>query len=141
MCANSCSIGYGAFTTINCRPVDGDKRVEPSRLLEYREQHNFQTPLCLCPLLQSFSKEPTSIMPVETVILEKKSGTHVAEYVAECASGRCGYFGEFQLRSFVIFKKWRMINENKTVSLDRARQWHGSSPGCGNADPHPDPWR
>ena len=97
MCANGCSIGYGAFT-INCRPVDGDKRVEPSRLLEYREQHNFQTPLCLCPLLQKLSKEPTI---TETVILEKKSGTHVAEYVVECASGRCDYFGEF----FVIFKK------------------------------------
>jgi hypothetical protein len=93
MCANGCSIGYhdGAFT-INCRPVDESKRVEPSRLLEYREEHNFRTPLCLCPLLQKLSKEPAV---TETVILEKESGTHVAEYVAECASGRCGYFGEF----------------------------------------------
>jgi hypothetical protein len=91
MCANGCSIDYGAFT-FNCRPVDKDKRVEPSRLLEYREQHHFRTPVCLCPLLQTLVKEPTI---TEVAIREKRSGTHVAEYVAECASSRCGYFGEF----------------------------------------------
>ena len=75
--------------------MDEDKRVEPSRLLEYREQHYFRTPLCLCPLLQTLSEI------TEAAILEKKSGTHTAEYVAECASGRCGYFGEFS----VIFQE------------------------------------
>jgi hypothetical protein len=109
MCANGCSIDYGAFT-INCRPVDENKRVEPSRLLEYREQHHFRAPLCLCPFLQTHSEEPTI---TETAILEMKSGTHVAEYVAECASGRCGYFGEFSF----IFQEWIMINENKTQFL------------------------
>ena len=103
------TVDYGAFT-INCRPVDEDKRVEPSRFLEYREQHHFQTPLCLCPLLQTLSEEPTI---TEAAILQKRSGTHVDEYVAECASGRCGYFGEFS----VIFQEWRMINENKMQFL------------------------
>jgi hypothetical protein len=89
--------------------VDEDKleRVEPSRLLEYREQHHFRTPLCLCPLLQIHCEEPTI---TEAAIIEKRSGPHVAEYVAECARGRCGYFGEFS----VIFQEWRMIDENKT---------------------------
>jgi hypothetical protein len=113
MYANSCSIDYGPFT-INCRPVVGDKleRIEPSRLLEYREQHHFRTPLCLCPLLQTRldDEEPTI---TEAAILEKRSGTHIAEYVAECASSRCGYFGELS----VIFQEWRMINENKTQFL------------------------
>ena len=75
------TVYYGALT-INCRPVDEDKHVEPSRLLEYREQHRFQTPLCLCPLLQTLSEAPTI---TEAAILQKRSGTHVAEYVAECA--------------------------------------------------------
>jgi hypothetical protein len=77
---------------INSRPVDEDKRVEPGRLLEYREQHDFRTPLCLCPLLQTLSEEPTIM---EAAILQKRSGTHVGEYVAECASRRCGYLGGF----------------------------------------------
>ena len=102
-------VDYGAFT-INCRPVDEDKHVEPSRLLKYREQHHFQTPLCLCPLLQTPSEEPTI---AEAAILQKRSGIHVAEYVAECASGHCGYFGEFS----VIFREWKMIKVNKTQFL------------------------
>ena len=109
MCTNSCCIDYDAFT-INCRPVDKDKHVEPSTLLEYCEQHHFWTPLCLCPLLQTHSDKPTIM---ETTILEKMSGTHIAEYVAECASGCCRYFGEFS----VIFQEWRMINKNKTQFL------------------------
>ena len=80
--------------------MDEDKleRVEPSRLLEYREQHHFRTPLCLCPLLQIHSEEPAI---TEAAILEKRSGLYVAEYVVECARGRCGYFGEFS----VIFQE------------------------------------
>ena len=109
MCANGCSIDYGAFT-INCRPVDDHKHVEPSRLLAYREQHHFRAPLCLCPLLRTHSEEPTI---TEAAILEKKVGTQVAEYVAECASGRCGYFGEFS----AIFQERRVINENKAQFL------------------------
>ena len=100
---------YGAFT-INSRPVDEDKQVEPSRLLEYLEQRHFRTPLCLCPLLQTFCEEPTI---TEAAILQKRSGTHVGEYVVECVSGRCGYFGEFSF----IFQEWRIINKNKTQFL------------------------
>lgn len=105
MCANGFSIKYAAFT-INYRPVDEGKRVEPSMLLEYREQHHFQTPLCLCPLLRTLTEEPTI---TETAILEKRSGTHIGEYVAECKSGRCGYFGEF-----CQIPRVEMINENKS---------------------------
>jgi hypothetical protein len=84
--------------------MDEDKRVEPSRLLEYREQHYFRTPLCLCPLLQTLDEEPSI---TEAAILEKKPGTHVAEYVAECASGRCGYSGDFT----AISQERRVINK------------------------------
>ena len=100
---------YSAFM-INSRPVDEDKQVELSGLLEYLEQRHFQTPLCLCPLLQTFYDEPTIM---EAAVLQKKSGTHVGEYVVECVSGRCGYFGEFSF----IFQEWRIINENITQFL------------------------
>jgi hypothetical protein len=82
------------------RPVndaeDKFERVKPCDLLEYREQHHFRAPQCLCPLLQKLGdgKEPI----IETAILEKISCTHrnrIVEYVAECASSRCGYSGVF----------------------------------------------
>ena len=109
MRANGFTIKYGAFT-INCRPVDENKRVEPSKILEYREQHHFQTPFCLCPLLRTLNEGP-----VEAAILEKRSGAHIGEYVAECASHYCGYFGEF-----CHIPRVDSVDENKTVSLDRA---------------------
>jgi hypothetical protein len=91
--------------------MDEDKRVEPSRLLAYREQHYFQTPLCLCPLLQTLTEQPT--ITEAAILKKKKSETYVDEYVAECASGRCGYFGECT----VIFKEREVINKNKAQFL------------------------
>ena len=124
MCANGFTIKYGAFT-INCRPVDENKRVEPSRILEYREQHHFQTPFCLCPLLGTLNEGPT-----EAAILEKRSGTHVGEYVAECASDCCGYFGEFchipraenvwrEQNSFLRSGLWGIWNPSEKISFER----------------------
>jgi hypothetical protein len=80
------------------RPVNDAeaKRVKPCNLLEYREQHHFRAPQCLCPLLGRLKDGEESI--IETAILEKISGTRrnrIVEYVAECASGRCGYSGVF----------------------------------------------
>ena len=75
------------------RPVNDakDERVKPCNLLEYREQHHFRAPQCLCPLLQKLGDGEEPI--IETAITEKISGT--VKYVAECASGRCGYSGLF----------------------------------------------
>jgi hypothetical protein len=80
------------------RPVNDaeGERVKPCNLLEYREQHHFRAPQCLCPLLQKPGSGEGLI--IETAILVKISRTHrnpTIEYVAECASGRCGYSGEF----------------------------------------------
>jgi hypothetical protein len=80
------------------RPVNDleDKHVKPCNLLEYREQHHFRAPQCLCPLLQKLGEGEDPI--TETAILEKISGTRhsrIIEYVAGCASGRCGYSGVF----------------------------------------------
>jgi hypothetical protein len=81
------------------RPVidEEDKRVKPCNLLEYREQHHFRAPQCLCPLLQKLGDGEELI--IETAIFEKISGTGITEYVAECASGRCGYSGVFHSKA------------------------------------------
>ena len=68
------------------------ERVKPCDLLEYRKQHHFRAPQCLCPLLQKLGDGEEPI--IETAILEKISGSR-REYVAECASSRCGYSGVF----------------------------------------------
>jgi hypothetical protein len=80
------------------RPVDDteDKCVKPRNLLKYREQHHFRAPQCLCPLLQKLGDREERI--IEAAILEKISSTghnRIIEYVAECATGRCGYSGVF----------------------------------------------
>ena len=92
-----------------------DKRVKPCNLLEYHGQHHFRAPQCLCPLLQKLGNGEE--LNNETAIVEKISGTgnnRITEYVAECASGRCGYSGVFHS------KARETVNRRKTVSLDQA---------------------
>jgi hypothetical protein len=97
--AISCSLRVddSAFMINFDRPVNDadDKRVKPCNLLEYREQHHFRAPQCLCPLLQKLGDGEGLI--VETAITVKISGTR--EYVAECESGRCGYSGVFHSKA------------------------------------------
>ena len=81
------------------------------------------------------------------------------------ATARLGFHFLFIFHSFSfqfwekMETKWNgkwMKNEWKNANCERpyclicfsiiwltvaSRQWHGSSPGCGKADPHPDPWR
>ena len=72
--------------------MNDNKRVTPDMWLEYRGQHKFQGPDCLCPLLRTTNEE----LPLtEAKIRLKNSGDHVGEYVAECPNGRCGYFGQW----------------------------------------------
>ena len=78
------------------RPVDGNKRLTPDMWLEYRKQHKFQGPNCLCPLLQTTNEEPPH---TEAEIVLKGSGNHVGEYIAECPNGCCEYFGQLPVTS------------------------------------------
>jgi hypothetical protein len=84
------------------RPVidEEDKRVKPCNLLEYRGQHHFRAPQCLCPLLQKLCDGEELI--IETAIFGKISGTGsnpITEYIAECVTGRCGYSGVFHSKA------------------------------------------
>ena len=127
MCANSCSIDYGAFT-INCRPVDKDKHVEPSRLLEYCEQHHFQTPFWLCPLLQTHSEEPT-IMEMQywkrclaLTLLNMLRNVPVIVVGILVSSMLYSKSGEWLTRtkhSFFRSSIWNLWNPSETVSFRR----------------------
>ena len=81
---------------VNDDVEDKLERVKPCDLLEYREQHHFRAPQCLCPLLQKLGDKEELI--IETAILEKISGTQcnrIVEYVMECTSSCCSYSGVF----------------------------------------------
>jgi hypothetical protein len=74
------------FVTDKHRPVNDDgERVAPSDLLEYRRLHNFQGPTCLCVTENSGN---------EAAIFISTEDESLGEYVAACASGNCGYWGE-----------------------------------------------
>lgn len=72
------------------RPSDGEKRVEPSSLEDYRRTHEFLGPCCLCPL---FEPEGRTIF-TEASLCIAPSGQFCGEYVAQCAKGACGYLGK-----------------------------------------------
>ena len=76
------------------RPVEEGERVPPAGWCEYRREHDFLGPGCLCPLLQPSTEKPVF---TEAVTHFKMSGVYFAEYVAECAKGRCGYLGKCSL--------------------------------------------
>ena len=72
------------------RPVQGEKRVTPSKLRNYRESHQFLGPCCLCPFLEPLKVDPRF---TEAAIYMPVHGRYAGEYVAECAESRCGYIG------------------------------------------------
>jgi len=72
------------------RPVEGNERVRPDALHNYRETHQFLGPCCLCPLLMLVSGEYHF---TEAAMYVPIFGRYAGEYVAECAKSRCGYLG------------------------------------------------
>ena len=98
--------------------MDGSKRVTPDMWLEYRARHKFQGLHCLCPLLQTTDEETFT----EAKILLKGSGDHIGEYVAECANGRCEYFGQLP----VAFQYKELLRRRKnTVPLEQKYGLYG----------------
>ena len=91
---------YVPLTCILCchdmrgRPVEEGERVPPAGWREYRREHDFFGPGCLCPLLQPSTEE---LVFTEAVTHFKMSGVYFAEYVAECAKGCCSYLGKRSL--------------------------------------------
>jgi hypothetical protein len=69
------------------RPSTMEARVPPSDLRNYRLSHCMLGPCCLCPLADQNGPDF-----VEAAIYP--SGALSGEYVASCASEKCGYFGK-----------------------------------------------
>ena len=77
------------------RPTNGEERVTPSALREHRQTHQFLGLCCLCPL---FAPNGQGVY-VEAAMYLATSGPFAGEYVAQCATGECGYLGGSQLYS------------------------------------------
>lgn len=65
------------------------KPVEPADLLNYRANHEFRAPCCLCASISN----PHTADYTESAIYIADNGPYWAEYVAGCASNSCGYLG------------------------------------------------
>ncbi|KAG2744886.1 hypothetical protein P692DRAFT_20850060 [Suillus brevipes Sb2] len=69
-------------------PVDENgARVVPSDLVAYRKSHRFRGPRCLCAFLDDHKPNDHH----EAAIVMLKRGPRTGEYVACCASSKCGY--------------------------------------------------
>jgi hypothetical protein len=79
------------------RPVDREtgRRITPSDLEAHRRTHHFRSPCCLCAHLDGKSYIESKIGIVQLPVQLARASSLSGEYTAECASGRCGYLGEF----------------------------------------------
>jgi hypothetical protein len=62
-------------------------RVPPSDFTNYRTVREFKGPCCLC------ASDAAADSYTESAVYLALSGPYDGEYVAGCASDRCGYFG------------------------------------------------
>jgi hypothetical protein len=73
------------------------RRVPPDELEKHSRSHYFRTPCCLCAYLKGDGSYTASkVVPLHSVNIKRHDRVRrpfVAEYVAECATNTCGYFG------------------------------------------------
>jgi len=71
------------------RPVDdAGHRVTPPSLVDYREDHQFRAPCCLC------AENNTTASYTESSVYIATTGPYFGEYVAGCALNQCGYLSK-----------------------------------------------
>jgi hypothetical protein len=73
------------------RPMKDSVRVSPDKWRDYRENHDFLNPSCLCAL---FQPQGEVLRYNEAAIYLPLNGQYRGEWVAECAKGCCGYLGK-----------------------------------------------
>lgn len=73
------------------RPMRDSVRVSPDKWRDYRDNHEFLNPSCLCSLFQSQCKV---LCYTEAAIYLPVSGRYRGEWVAECVKSFCGYLGK-----------------------------------------------
>jgi hypothetical protein len=83
------AIGDLDATLLNCR-------VAPSDLEGYRRANEIRNPCCLCAYIDNVpfteSRVHMSMLGSSAILLGSEG-----RFVAECAQGRCGYYGQFEL--------------------------------------------
>lgn len=75
-----------------CDPVTAEL-IPPSELEEHCRTHLVRPPCCLCPVETSGKGYTPSRISIVEVIGPNSTSVLNGEYVASCASNRCGYFG------------------------------------------------
>ncbi|KAF6740855.1 hypothetical protein DFP72DRAFT_864736 [Ephemerocybe angulata] len=82
-----------------CWPCDDESgaRIPPHGLQDHRRTHSFRAPCCLCAYLDGEEYTEAAISIVETIPMpdddpDRNRTTMNGEYVATCATDRCGYF-------------------------------------------------
>jgi hypothetical protein len=73
------------------RPMRDSVHVSPDKWRDYRENHEFLNPSCLCAL---FQPQGEVLCYTEAAIYLPVMGLYSGEWVAECVKGRCGYLGK-----------------------------------------------
>jgi hypothetical protein len=66
-------------------------RISPDKWRDYRENHEFLNPSCLCEL---FRPQGEVLCYTEAAIYLPLKGHYKGEWVAECAKSCCGYLGK-----------------------------------------------
>ncbi|KAG2737999.1 hypothetical protein P692DRAFT_20882954 [Suillus brevipes Sb2] len=78
-------------------PINGrGDKIHPSQFATYRETHIFRYPCCLCAMGDTY---------VEASVFQLTHGVSQGDYIAECATGYCGYMlniEKFFERSYVL---------------------------------------
>ncbi|KAG1848814.1 hypothetical protein C8R48DRAFT_677193 [Suillus tomentosus] len=78
---------------------DHGERVVPSDLASHRKSHRFRGPRCLCGFIDD---DENASYHREAAIVVLTRGPHVGEYVACCASSKCGYIDPDEARPYEI---------------------------------------
>jgi hypothetical protein len=65
------------------------RRVSPSDLLDYRRDHDFRAPCCLC------ASNARGFSVTESAIYVALGGPYEGDYIAGCATDYCGYLSTF----------------------------------------------
>ena len=95
------------------RPARDSVCVSPNKWRDYRENHEFLNPSCLCALLKPQGKGEAPRY-TEVAIYLPLNGRYKGEWVAECAKGYCGYLGRF-----LIPLKIGVLHTMSLVPLER----------------------
>lgn len=105
--------GDWVFVCILRPIIRAGTRVMPDHFAEHRRTHLFMTPCCLCACNAGGSY-------IETAVYQLPHGPNSGDFVAGCASGNCGYIGQYY---FGLYLVWNLLLN--VVHLERLYSANG----------------